>query len=313
MAKNHEEDLDKELVKDLKTGFEDYEEERPKIQLNRKMRSWHKYKKYVISVVVLLVIIVAAVVVLNISNGNNVKKDEESATKPMPTIAMDESTESFSEKETESETQKEAETTTAAPIAGTTFDVAGPVVVEDFTSADKYTGAVFVGDAFVSGVGYYKYVPEAQVISDLSMSCENISKYVDKVTALKPSSIYLMVGLNDLNFGTKTPEQIATEIGDTVSKFKTALPTADVYVLSVLPVTAAFEAKTTVEVTQKGVDELNAALSKNSSATSYKYIDCATVFKAPSTGYFSTDYTTSGYNIKQEYYPFILNSIAKIS
>lgn len=315
MAKNFDEDFD--LEKDIEKDADDYEEAKPKIQLNRKLRAWNKYKKYIIWLALIVILACSAGIALKISNGKKIKEDEDSATKQPQTIAMGDSTEYFTEKETgdgnEKPSQGETESATKATATGSTHDITGPVTVEEFTAADSYKNAVFVGDAFVSGVSYYRYLPEAQVVSDLSMSCENISKNMDKITALKPSAIYLMIGLNDLNYGTKTPEKISEEIADVVKQFKSALPSVEVKVLSVLPISSAFEEKTTVEVTQKNIDALNLLLNKNASTMGVSYIDCSTVFKAASTGYFSTDYTASGYNIKQEYYPFLLNAIAKIS
>ena len=66
-----------------------------------------------------------------------------------------------------------------------------------------------------------------------------------------------MVGLNDVNYGTRSAQTIAENIMWIATQIKTASPTTNVYVLSLLPITQAFEAKANVNAKQSVIDEVN--------------------------------------------------------
>ena len=94
-----------------------------------------------------------------------------------------------------------------------------------------------------------------------------------------------------------------------IEAVKSALPSANVYVLSVLPISQRFESSSKVK--QANIDSLNGMFSENASTLGITYIDVATVFKDGS-GYFGSSYTDSGYNLKSGYYAFMLNGIAGV-
>ncbi|MFQ8902826.1 MAG: hypothetical protein ACLR7D_14140 [Lachnospira eligens] len=90
---------------------------------------------------------------------------------------------------------------------------------------------------------------------------------------------------------------------------RVAVPTANVYVLSVLPVSQRFESSSKVK--QANIDSLNSKFSENAASLGITYIDVASVYKDGS-GYFGSSYTDSGYNLKSGYYAFLLNGIAGV-
>ena len=63
-----------------------------------------------------------------------------------------------------------------------------------------------------------------------------------------PSKVYVLVGLNDLNYGTRTADNVAERIGTLVSSLKESLPSAKIYVVSLLPITENFESKSSVKI-----------------------------------------------------------------
>ena len=96
---------------------------------------------------------------------------------------------------------------------------------------------------------------------------------------------------------------------DVLVGVKSAVPAADVYVLSVLPVSQRFESSSKVK--QANIDSLNNKFSENAASLGITYIDVASVYKDGS-GYFGSSYTDSGYNLKSGYYAFLLNGIAGV-
>ena len=53
--------------------------------------------------------------------------------------------------------------------------------------------------------------------------------------AAKPSTVFVMIGTNDIEFGKLTPEGIVANIGDVLDQLAAGLPGAKVYVENLLP------------------------------------------------------------------------------
>ena len=95
------------------------------------------------------------------------------------------------------------------------------------------------------------------------------------------------------------------------SEIKSKSASTSVYILSVLPVTSAFENRSNVSIKQSLLDEINESLSQNAAGYGATFIDLADAYKDGS-GYLKTECTGNGSNIYGEYYPFMLNSISKL-
>lgn len=296
-------DLNKNSTEDGKT----------QIKLNRKMRMWHKYRNFCIAGVgIVVVLFLIAVIYKGIRS-----IDKQSAV----TTAQNHTTQSTAAQATTVEQTTAAQATiaqttaaatqapTAAPVQTSTYAVAGPAVAQEYTSKDYFAGSVFLGDSVVSGISYYNYLPAAQVFADGKYTTDKTASSVDSIVAANPTKVFIMLGLNDLNYGTRSADQVVSNLAGIVSQIKTALPSTNVYVLSLLPITQAFEAKTTVHITQAAINDVNDKLSQQAASMNCAYIDVATPFKDGS-GYLTASFTGNGSNIYNEYYPFLLNGIA---
>ena len=286
------------------------DDERVEIRLNRKMRTWNKYKKYVIGGGAVLVIVIALILILRGCSDDNDKNQQETNAQNQPT------TQAVSQQETtqvpsQQETTTQQPTTQASAQTGSSLKVDGTAVDQDFIGRDQFAGVTFIGDAIVSGFSYYGYIDDANVISDGNLTSDGADEYIGSIAATNPSKVVLMVGLNDLNYGTRGADTIAEYIGTFVDDMKSAVPTANIYVLSVLPVTSSFEASGNVSITQSGIDELNTKLSEQAADKKYTYVDVASSYK-DGTGYMGSSYTGNGTNIYNEYYPFLLNGLAGV-
>lgn len=310
------------------------QEEKQAIKINKKMRMWNRYKNYCfIALGILAVVIIIAVGVellpdadnnqaANVSTeaqtkdyvaqlgtsdateGSSEVGSEDTGSTDAPTEVQ---TEAPTQKPTEAPTQKPTEAPTQKPTEAPTQSSGNVPQKETFTTKDKFTGAVFVGDTVINGISYYKNLPAAQVVSDVNMISKNAAGKVDAVMASNPKKVFIMVGLNDANYGTYTTDNIVSNIEKFVKAVKAKNSATEVYVLSVLPVTKAFESKSTVK--QSFLNNLNYALSTKAAGMGAKYIDVATSFK-DSNGYMFTQCSGTGCNLKQEYYPYFLNKIA---
>ena len=218
-------------------------------------------------------------------------------------------TESTTSAVTESTTSS---TTSAAQVSGGVARITTKAEIQEYTSRSNYDDAVFFGDMIVSGIGEYGYLDTSRIFSDNNLTTDKALNSVSSVAAANPSKVYVLVGLNDLNYGTRSGENVAERIGSIVESLKEAIPSVKVYVVSLLPITQSFEAKSNVKITQAAIDEANSTLAARATEYGMTFIDIADAFKDES-GYLNTDVSTGGYNLNHNYYPFFLNNISGAS
>ena len=266
----------------------DNNEEKNKIVLNRKMRLWNKYKKPVIGVILAVVVIAVVAIVLKLCSigkpvedkattlaNNNNNNNDIIITQSSIEMSNNETT---SAADTESTTSAVTESTTssttsAAQVSGGVARITTKAEIQEYTSRSNYDDAVFFGDMIVSGIGEYGYLDTSRIFSDNNLTTDKALNSVSSVTAANPSKVY---------------------------------------VVSLLPITQSFEAKSNVKITQAAIDEANSTLAARATEYGMTFIDIADAFKDES-GYLNTDVSTGGYNLNHNYYPFFLNNISGAS
>ena len=267
-----------------------------KIQLNRKMRMWNKYKNIVIGVVSVIVIvaIVAAVLKIGSIGRNDNSGQTATADKNNSTMMAEATTQQAAQADTE---QKN------------TVKITDKADEEEYTSQNSFSDTVLFGDMIIAGIEDYGYLTSSTIVSDNNLTTDKALNYVSDVKDKNPSKVYVLVGLNDLNYGTRTADNVAERIGTLVSSLKESLPSAKIYVVSLLPITENFESKSSVKIKQTDIDEVNKKLAESSASMGMTFIDIADAFKDGS-GYLNTKFSTGGYNLNHNYYPFFLNKLA---
>lgn len=273
------------------------------------MRMWHKYKNYCITAGSLLAVLIVCFVVFKSCAGGKTPAPE--ATTPVHTTVAQQETTAAQGTDQQPGTAQE---TTSAAGSGGVYTISGKTAEQEFTAKDALANAVFLGDSIFSGISYYGYLDEAQVIAEGNMTSDKALDYVDRVVnaVSSPEKVFIMVGLNDANYGTRGADAVVDYISQVVSKIKEARPALKVYVVSVLPVTQTFEAKTSVKVKQSLLDEINQKLSEQMGSMDAGYIDIAGAYK-DGTGYLNPSYTGNGSSINNAYYPFLLNGLAEVA
>ena len=267
-------------------------ETKPEIKLNRKMRMWNKYKIFcIIAAVILVVGIVVAVAVKGITGGKN----KQVAENPTPS-------------QKQSQTYVPETTTTQAASSGSGLKLSGSAEAETFTNKDYYSDTVFMGDSVISGIESYGYLNN--VVGNVNATSGKLESYVNEAMKSNPSKVFIMVGHNDANYGTIKEESLASNITDIVEAIHKKKSSAKVYVLSITPITSAYENKSSTNVKQSYIDKANSLIEENASSGKYTYVDVASAYK-DTNGYMKTDCTGNGINLKNSYYPFLLNGIAE--
>lgn len=281
-------------------------ETKSQIKLNRKMRLWNKYRIFcIIAAVVLVVIIVASVAVKNI----NGKKNNELANNNVTTTAAPAQN---NEQQTTTAAQQESTTqqTTTQAATGSTLKLAGSASAEQFTKKDFYNGTVFLGDSVISGISSYGYLDN--VYGNVNATSAKLEDYVSAAMAVNPSKVFIMVGHNDANYGTIKEESLADHIVSIVEAIHKSSSSTKVYVLSMTPITSAYENKQSINVKQSYIDTANKLIEQKAVTGNYTYIDVASAYKDDS-GYMKTECTGNGINLTTSYYPFLLNGIADLA
>lgn len=299
--------------------------ERTEIKINRKMRMWHKYKNYCIMGGSAIAVILVLVLVVNLWSGkgreniDNPQGTKDYAnnsttgvndTKPNDSSGEASSEEATTPAATEPSTPEATEPSTPEPVTEPSTPATGSRPEQQtFTTKDKFQNSVFVGDTIVNGMSYYKFVDASQVDSNLNMVSEHAAASVNRIVSAGTDKLFIMVGLNDANYENRTTDSIVDNIGKAVAAAKAKKSSVQVYILSVMPVTSEFEAKSNVNIKQSYLNELNYKLSTKAAGMGASYIDVATAFKDGS-GYLYSDCTGNGSSLKKEYYPYLLNRIA---
>ena len=280
-----------------------------KIQLNRKMRMWNKYKNIVIGVVSVIVIvaIVGAVLKIGSIGRNDNSGQTATADKNNSTMMAEATTQQAAQADTEQKNTDQ--TTTQATTAASTGSVVKITDKAEYTSQNSFSDTVLFGDMIIAGIEDYGYLTSSTIVSDNNLTTDKALNYVSDVKDKNPSKVYVLVGLNDLNYGTRTADNVAERIGTLVSSLKESLPSAKIYVVSLLPITENFESKSSVKIKQTDIDEVNKKLAESSASMGMTFIDIADAFKDGS-GYLNTKFSTGGYNLNHNYYPFFLNKLA---
>jgi lysophospholipase L1-like esterase len=288
-------------------------ETKPQIKINRKMRMWNKYRLVCIMAAVALVVVIAAVAVVKTASGRKNDGDVTASLKnDIGTSAAEATTQTASQAASQEETQATTaqEATAAAASNGSTLTVSGTVSAVQFTSKDFYSNAVFLGDSIVSGISTYGYLDD--VFGNVNATSAKLENYVSTAVATKPDKLFIMVGHNDANYGTIKEETLASNVIELVEAVHKSSSATKVYVLSLTPVTSAYEKKTSNNVSQSYIDKANSLFEENAAANNYTYIDVASAYK-DDTGYLNQQCTGNGINITTSYYPFMLNGIAEVA
>ena len=319
----YESDSDKSDYEDSDYEDSGYEaKDTGTVKLNRKMRTWNRYKKFIIIAALCVIVIVTGVVVSNVSSGKKKSADSSvavattkaqsqnngSATTAAATTAKNSAT--TANADTTAATTTAAATTAAAKASSGSVTVSGSAEAGvSFTAADFYDNAILTGDAVFLGASYYSVLDDSKVYASENDTVSAIkSNYFSSIVDANPGKVIINIGINELNYGTYTAELLASNIEDLAAEFKSSLPNASIYVVSIMPVSASFDSSSNVK--QANIDSVNSLLSEAAADKGYTFVNVSDAFKG-SDGYKKSDISGYGSSISADYYPFLLNGIAE--
>ena len=165
-------------------------------------------------------------------------------------------------------------------------DKTKPVPLQPAVNNDFFKDAMFVGDSITTGIDLYGIVKNAPVIAYTGINTSTIltrqvirtsSGKVTFLNAMKrynPKHIYIMLGINGINFQSKT--KFISGYREFVTKVKAQHPNAIIYLQSILPVTAK---KNSGNFANSNINSYNAAIAALATELNVYYLNVAESFK----------------------------------
>ena len=138
---------------------------------------------------------------------------------------------------------------------------------------------VFIGDSLTDGCALDVFYPELSTAAyNRGIGGDSTAGVLKRLEFslfdIKPSRIVLMIGINDIN-GMVPNSEILENYGKILSEIKSALPEAEVYCVSVMPVNKDIESYTVInaERTNSIVLEINPEIEALTVSYGYRFIN----------------------------------------
>lgn len=197
--------------------------------------------------------------------------------------------------------------TAAATEAQTTEDTPLPTFDKNFFNND-----LFIGDSIFTGLYLFGFLDQNNVFAEIGLNPESLhTKDIngitcpDKITAMQPRHIYIMLGTNGLAY--MNGDYMANKLGEFTDKIKNISPKTKVFIISIPPVTKEHEALG--NETMAKVNYYNSRLKATAESVGCTYIDlCSSLLDDE--GYFSAKYAErDGLHFLGAAYYVLLNAV----
>ncbi len=176
---------------------------------------------------------------------------------------------------------------------------------------------VFVGDSLFDFYDVEKYFEGRHVVnSGISgdITTDILDNMEERVYRYNPSTIFLLIGTNDLVNPASSKEKVALNIEKIIKEIKENRPYTKINVLSLLPVNKSDNEKINLDAVQgrrnSDINEINKDLKIICDENDVSYIDMHSLF-SDEDGKFKLDYTTEGLHISDEGYKVMTEEIMK--
>jgi hypothetical protein len=172
------------------------------------------------------------------------------------------------------------------------------------SEAPKYAGidltkVLFIGDSITQGLQVYSVIPGLNVIANMGMSSYNLMEHLDAINDLKPTEIFILIGLNDMGGSTEN-EMFFTNYGEFIRAVQKALPKTRIIVQAMLPVTKYVD-ETNGNVTNEIINAFNIRLLKMANELGVVFANVRSIFQ-DANGYLRSDISPDGIHFYTETY-----------
>ena len=175
---------------------------------------------------------------------------------------------------------------------------------------DPADPVVFFGDSISHEGDWDKLFPNVKALNrgisgDTTLGLINRQS---EVIDLKPRTVFLLIGTNDLCFG-RPVDQVADNYRRILGRFKQELPGTKVYVQSVLPINENMHPPR-IYRNNKNIEALNPEIRKAAEEYGYTWIDIAPAFR-DATGQLDKKLTRDGLHLSAQGYSVWHDAIAQ--
>lgn len=251
-------------------------------------------------------------------------ESEVSKTKPSETTVYTSVTTEKTSAATTTAIPETSHSETAAPAAETELvtecsvpAASSPTADTDYDS-DFFSSDLFIGDSISTGYSLYGFLNDKNVYAKVGLNPSTVlTKSVSTcygdigistmLTYTMPKRVYIMLGSNGIQW--LSVGNMLQSTDTLVDLIKEICPECDVVIISVPPVTAAYDSTVQdVDVMAK-INEYNTSLSSYCTANGMLFVDAASILK-DETGYFNKTYAESdGMHFKSSAYKTLLSKI----
>jgi lysophospholipase L1-like esterase len=172
---------------------------------------------------------------------------------------------------------------------------------------------LFIGDSIMTGISHYRHISPANVFAKVGINPDNVrtteidgQTALGKATSMNPARIFIMLGSNGLDY--LTAETMVARM----ATFAASLPSSDIIVLTIPPVTAKYAETVTAYDVMERINNINTLLISTAADNTYTVIDTTAILK-DSTGYLAAEYAENdGLHFKSGAYNAMLSYIQAV-
>lgn len=193
---------------------------------------------------------------------------------------------------------------------------AEPTAPTDFDTS-FFDDALFIGDSITTGLYLYGYLDPSLVYAKVGLAPSTaLDSKIDgetidsKIKSDNPKKIYIMLGTNSVGYA--DGDYLADCMGELVQHIS-KVSKANVYVLSIPPVTYYAEADYDNALTTSAINEYNSALENVISGTKAEFLDLHSVLTAPDGYYYEEYHEMDGIHFMGSTYQVMLSFLEKHS
>ena len=157
----------------------------------------------------------------------------------------------------------------------------------EWVASSYFDDALFIGDSITDGIKIYDVMSNATVLADTGVNLNSIfTKKIETPNGEKtiveaskdydPGKIYLLMGINSM---LSQEDEFIASYERLVDELIAQHPDSILYIQSILPVTAAYEAKANAVTDNATIDAYNERLKELAEEKGVYYLNVAEIFK----------------------------------
>jgi len=204
---------------------------------------------------------------------------------------------------------------TEPPVVSLGYDYSSPVPQSSVYGDDYFEKCAFLGDSHINGLGGYEIVDKKRVFAKNGISLAHINENIDisSVASIAPENVYIMMGTNGVMWTDK--DTMIEMYEEFVLSLKKSLPSANIYIMGIPPVTAERESRADVasgKYLNSDINSYNSKLLDMASRNNWYYLDVCPGIK-DSNGHLSssTDGVHMSKNLYSTFKEYILNHVVE--